>query len=256
MSDDRRSPGDDRRLPDDITTDEAVAGRRILPPGYVAQREGRRFVNPYMEKLSEYPELIVAGQAAEERRGRWASAFPSPGPLGVEIGSGNGFFLRDSRLRHPDRRFVGVEIRYKRVWMAARKLDHAGCTNGRVVLYHAGYLARLFEPGEIAALYLNHPDPWPKDRHRRNRLINPAFCEMVAGLLPADGTFEVKSDCMPYVDDLRDGIRGLPLVEEAFTADLHREGEPLAEGNIVTNYERKFVQRGLPVFFMRLRKTG
>jgi len=78
----------------------------------------------------------------------------------------------------------------------------------------------------------------------------------VAGLLPADGTFEVKSDCMPYVDDLRDGIRGLPLVEEAFTADLHREGEPLAEGNIVTNYERKFVQRGLPVFFMRLRKTG
>ncbi len=239
-----------------ISTTDAVAGRHVLPPGYVPPPPGRRFVNPYIARLAEYPELILDGQAAEALRGRWAGAFPSPGPLEVEIGSGNGFYLQGLCERHPRRRFVGLEIRYKRVWMAARKLDRAGLPNGRVVLFHAGYLARLFAPGEVSRFHLNHPDPWPKDRHARNRLINPAFCRTVAELLPTGGRFVVKSDCMPYVDELRRGFAGLPVEEEAFTADLHRPGEPLAEGNILTNYERKFVQRGLPVFLMRLLKTG
>ena len=173
----------------------------------------------------------------------------------MEIGSGNGFFLRGQCQRHPDRRFVGLEIRYKRVWMAARKLVQAGCSNGAVVLFHAGYLRDLFTPGELDALYLNHPDPWPKKRHAGNRMITRAFAEAVCELLAPGGALEVKSDHLGYADDLRRCFAGLPAELEAYAPDLHRPGEPLAEGNILTNYERKFVEKGEPVFYMRWVRT-
>lgn len=252
----RRTPDDERRTPSEISAGQAIAGRRVLPPGYVQPDPERRYANPYIGKLAEYPEHILAGPDTESFRGRWVELFATPGPLEVEIGNGNGFYLLGLCQRHPERRFIGLEVRYKRVWMAARKLERAGCDNGRVVLFHAGYLPRLFAPGEVAAFHLNHPDPWPKGRHARNRLINPAFCRAIAELLPVGGTFTVKSDCMRYAGELRRGFGPLDVTEEAFTADLHTPGEPLGADNIETNYERKIVQRGLPVFLMRLRRTG
>ena len=138
--------------------------------------------------------------------------------------------------------------------LAANKLAEAGCTNGAVVLFHAGYLARLFAPGELDAIHVNHPDPWPKKRHARNRMIAPAFVTAVTGLLAPGGVLEVKSDRAEYADELRRCADDLPLAIEAFTPDLHRPGEPLAADNILTNYERKFIARGEPVFLMRLRR--
>ncbi len=253
--------GDEERTPvAPPSTEEAVAGKRSFAPGYGDFPARRTFVNPYIARLDEYRDHILEGPEAEALRGRWRERWDAPADgqrrfLGLEIGSGNGFFLRGLCQRHPDRRFVGLEIRYKRVWMCARKLDQVGCENGAVVLFHAGYLRRLFAPGELDAVYVNHPDPWPKDRHAGNRLIAPPFVAMVAELLAPGGALEVKSDCARYADELRECAADLPLEVTAYTADLHRPGEPLAEGNIETNYERKFRERGEPVFFMRLVKT-
>ena len=252
---------------------EALAGKGSFPPGYGKSGTRRAFVNPYMERISEYPDAILEGPQAEELRGRWRERWgvdrsgDTAGParrgtlpgdpgegvfLGVEIGCGNGFFLRGLCQRYPDRRYVGLEIRYKRVWMTARKLAQVGCTNAAVVVFHAGYLRRLFAPGELDAVYINHPDPWPKDRHARNRLIAPPLVSAVAELLAPGGVLEVKSDCARYADDLRRCAADVPLQEVAYTPDLHQPGEPLAEGNIETNYERKFREKGEPVFYMRL----
>jgi tRNA (guanine-N7-)-methyltransferase len=252
---------DDNSHGDPPSPDQIVGGRRTLPPGSQPAPAGRVFVNPYIEKLAEYPALILTGEQAESLRGHWTDAWPADaacarGSLSLEIGSGNGFFLREMCRRHPERRFVGVEIRYKRVWMAARKLDQVGHVNGRVVLHHAGYLARMFEPRELAAVYLNHPDPWPKDRHARNRIITPAFSVLVESLLNPGGLFQLKSDHAPYAEDARRCFGPTSLAETAFAADLHRPGEPLSEGNVQTNYERKFVERGEPVFLQRWVKSA
>ncbi len=235
---------------------EIAGGRQTLPPGQGKPRERSAFVNRYIAKLAEYPDIILEGEAAEAYRGRWMDAFDGADhPLVLEVGSGNGFFLRGMATRHPDWRFVGVEIRYKRVWMAARKLHDVGCTNGRVVLHHGGYLARLFTDASLHQVHLNHPDPWPKDRHARNRIITPDFVGLVARLLAPGGLFQIKSDCARYADDARLAAQGTPLTEEAYTSDLHRAGEPLADGNIVTNYERKFIEKHEPVFLQRWRKA-
>ncbi len=242
-----------------ISTDEVVAGRRTLPPGFGEHSRDKAFTNQYIEMLAEYPDLILQGEAAEACCGSWLPrASERDGvdyrALELEIGSGNGFYLRGMCQRHPDRLFVGVEIRYKRVWMAAKKLHVAGLTNGRVVLHHAGYLARLFTPGELSAIHINHPDPWPKDRHAGNRLFNAGFAEQCHGLLSPGGLIQIKSDFAPHAPEARRHFEAAGFEETAFTPDLHRPGEPLAEGNIVTNYERKFMESGEPVFLQRFVK--
>ncbi len=239
---------------------DAVAGRRTLPPGYGdgPGSRGRAFVNPYIERLAEYPDLILPGPEAEALRGRWRDVHGPPGPglTRLEIGSGNGFFLRALCHRHPRDLCVGLEIRYKRVWMAARKLDRAGLANGRVVLHHAGYLERLFAPGEIGALYINHPDPWPKNRHARNRLFTPEFAGACSELLRRGGEVHVKSDFPAHADAARATFEAAGLVVTAFTPHLHAPGEPLAADNIVTNYERKAIAAGRPVFRLSLRRPS
>lgn len=262
MSDEKNhDAGTPRGIGEGISTDEVVAGRRTLPPGYGDHSRDKVFTNRYIEMLAQYPDLIRQGEAAEACRGRWlAGANAQEGTdyraLELEIGSGNGFYLQGMCQRFPHRLFVGVEVRYKRVWLAAKKLHESGLSNGRVVLHHAGYMARLFAPGELSAIHINHPDPWPKERHAGNRLFNAGFAELCDSLLVPGGLIQIKSDFAPHALAARQHFVAVGFQETAFTADLHQPGEALAEGNIITNYERKFMRSGEPVFLQRLVKPG
>src|SRR5688572_10959715 len=92
-------------------------------------------VNAYVYTHRTFGLPLLPADAAQPWRGRWAEHFGREAPLHVEIGSGNGFFLRDMALRHHDWNWVGIEIRYKRTHMCATKLVRAGVTNARIVRY-------------------------------------------------------------------------------------------------------------------------
>ncbi|MBW2257600.1 MAG: hypothetical protein JRI25_23800, partial [Deltaproteobacteria bacterium] len=143
---------------------------------------------------------LIPASEAWPWRGRWGEHFGRDVALHVEIGPGNGFFLAEMARRHPEWSWIGVELRYKRTVLCAKKLLGVGVTNARVVRYHAAYLDDLFEPGALSGLYLNHPDPWPKERHEKNRLVSRWFLEDVARLLRPGGWLRVKSDFRPNVD--------------------------------------------------------
>ena len=142
----------------------------------------------------EYGPPVLTAEQAAPYRDRWAEAFGRKAPLHVEIGSGNGFFLTELARRHPEWNVLGIEIRFKRVVMCAEKLDKAGVTNARIIRYDAWYLDDLFRAGALAGLYVNHPDPWPKTRHEKNRLISRWFLEEAANYLQVGGWLRLKSD--------------------------------------------------------------
>ena len=98
-------------------------------------------------------------------------------------------FVAGLAQQRPDVNLLGIEIRYKRTVLCARKIANAGITNARIARYHAAYLDDLFEPGSLHAIYVNHPDPWSKARHEKNRLISRWFLEDVARLLAPRGVF-------------------------------------------------------------------
>jgi tRNA (guanine-N7-)-methyltransferase len=219
--------------------------------------------NPYLLTHRAFgPELLAASQASGFR-GRWHECFGRVAPLHVEIGSGNGFFLAGLAKQHPEWNLLGVEIRYKRVVLCARKIRAAGAQHAKIARYDAWYLDDLFEPGSVAGLYVNHPDPWPKDRHEKNRLISRWFLEEAASFLAPGGWLRVKSDFEDNVGRiprlLAADADGAPLPALPFTIDGRSDdvttGPAPWPDDIETNYQSKFRLRGLPVYAMQLTRT-
>lgn len=212
-------------------------------------------VNPYVRSHRDFgPELLSADQAWTWR-GRWAERFGRSAPLHVEIGSGNGFFLSGLAAQNPDWNVLGLEIRFKRVVLCAKKIREAGLTHAQIARYHAAFLDDLFEPGSLSGLYVNHPDPWPKHRHEKNRLVSRWFLEDAVALLHPGGRLRIKSDFQDNVDRVAslldhgpdgESLPALPLRITAKVHDIHHNGAPWPE-DIETNYQRKMRTRGVPV---------
>ncbi len=219
--------------------------------------------NPYVTSHRSFgPELLTAEQAFGVGRD-WSGLFGREAPLHVEIGSGNGFFLTELARRNPDVNVLGIEIRYKRTVLCGRKIRSAGVDNARVVRYHAAFLDDLFHPASIAVLWVHHPDPWPKERHEKNRLISRWFLEDVVRLLEPGGYLRLKSDFEPNVarasrlidhgpDD--EVLPALPLRVTGRSDDVNTGPAPWPE-DIETNYQRKFKRRGEPVYAIELQRV-
>lgn len=213
-------------------------------------------LNPYMKLHRTFGPPVLTATEAAEGQGRWPEVFGRDAPLHLEIGSGNGFFLAGMASRHPEWNWLGIEIRFKRVILVARKLNAAGATHARIARYDAFHVEDLVGPGEVAGLYVNHPDPWPKDRHARNRLLARPFAEQVARMLAPGAALRVKTDQGSYVAGFLEVLEGLPLEVLGVRDDVAREGTPWpVEDDVVTNYQRKFLIKGLPVHALWVRRT-
>jgi len=212
-------------------------------------------LNPYLELHRSYGLPVLTALEAQSLAGKWDSAFGRTAPLHVEIGTGNGFFLAEMARRHPQWNWLGVEIRYKRVVLTAKKLRTAGVAeHARIIRYDAHCLGDLLEPGKIQGIYINHPDPWPKDRHARNRLFSESFCDLVTRLVAPGGELRLKTDFREHLETLTERIQTRPWVAAGHSNDIAREGAPW-EDDFTTNYQGKFNRKGEPVYALRLRRS-
>ena len=107
-------------------------------------------------------------------------------------------------------------------------------------------LPEVFAPEEVARIYLNFSDPWPKDRHAKRRLPSRQFLARYDQILKKDGTIEFKTDNRGLFDFALEEIEpaGWRLLMHTF--DLHADGE-LMKDNIMTEYEEKFASKGNPI---------
>ncbi len=173
--------------------------------------------------------------------------FPKPGPLEVDIGCGEGAFLAAMAERHPDRNFVGIERLLGRVNTVCRIAAHRRLDNIRVLRVESSYVVEHLLPREsVAVAHVLFPDPWPKRYHHPRRLIQTAFMKALHGLLAPGGELRVKTDDQPY----------FLWMEKVFaTAEgFERIDWPEDPDYPVTNFERRFVAQGLPIYRARLRK--
>ncbi len=219
-----------------------------------AEESGYADLNPYIRLHREFGLPAIPAERALPLRGRWHEHFGRQAPLHLEVGSGNGFFLSGMAARHPEQDWVGIEIRYKRVILCARKIQAAGLQNARIVRYDAWSLDDLFEPGSLDGLYVNHPDPWPKESQADKRLLGGPFVAFAARALKPGACLRLKTDFAPNVELLRCSIEGLPFEVIGETDDIRRDGPPWGEDDVITNYQRKFYQRGLPVLALWVRR--
>jgi tRNA (guanine-N7-)-methyltransferase len=157
-------------------------------------------------------------------------------PLEVELGSGDGSFLAQWAAAHPEHNFIGVERLLGRLRKLDRKGLKLGLGNLRVMRIEASYLVQyLLPPGSVAALHVYFPDPWPKRKHHKNRLVNEAFVRAAARVLAPGGRVWLRTDDADYHAQM---LR---------VFDAAKEFEPIetpAElAAVVTDFEREFNAR-------------
>ncbi len=179
--------------------------------------------------------------------------FGNDRPLELEIGSGKGTFLLAESEARTEVNFLGVEYA-RRYWVfAADRLRRAGRTNARVVLAEAGAFLRDFIENEsLSAIHLYFPDPWPKTRHRRRRLVQPSFVEELASKLKPGARLSIATDHANYFEQIAAAVRGSSLVEAAFEPALGA----LESEAVGSNFERKYRREGRNIYMLAAEKRG
>lgn len=125
--------------------------------------------------------------------------FENSNPLQIEIGSGNGHFLVHQALHNLDKNFVGIELKNKRIHKSIRKTKTHGLENLKWIRGDARQiLASCFLPDSIDHIYVNFPDPWPKKKHLKHRMIQPAFIQWVYYALKPGHRITLATDHMEY----------------------------------------------------------
>ena len=213
-------------------------------------------LNPHMRLHYELVPPVVVAEEAPKFKGRWREAFPDPSlPIHLEIGPGNGFYLAGMASRHPEMNWLGIEIRFKRVVLVAKKILAAEAENARIARYDAWQLSDLFEPGELSGLHINFPDPWKREINAKHRLICPELVAWAAEALKPGSEIRLKSDHRPNLERFVTGAEGQPISIMDFRDDIASIGAPWSD-DLVTNYQSKFDKRGEPIYGALLRRDG
>jgi len=168
--------------------------------------------------------------------------FDSPGPFEIEIGCGKGGFLLNRARTDPHLRMLGIEWASKYFRYAADRMARWGLTNVRVMRTDAKYFVIHHLPTAcVAALHLYHPDPWPKKRHHKRRLVQPDFVEAAVRALKPGGLWLIQSDHEEYFGIIRNLLDQRPELTEIAWEETDVGQNPDWVG---TNFEVKYAREG------------
>jgi tRNA (guanine-N7-)-methyltransferase len=176
----------------------------------------------------------------------WAQFFGNTKPVDVEIGTGRTHFFFDRALNFPERNIVGVEWKYEFVHLGQKRIIRDQVPNALAVHGNAwAILPMLFAPQSISNVFVNFPDPWWKNRHKKRLLLNDIFLTALRQRMRDDGLLIIQTDVSDLFDYYRDLIHG----HAAFRLDSSYD-TPQIESlvNARTHREKKCLSNGLPIY--------
>ena len=203
------------------------------------------------EAIADSPHCIQEPMA---EKGRWHLIFGNENPIHIEIGMGKGQFIMKLAKEHPDINYIGIE-RYSSVLLRAlQKMEIEPLPNIRFLCMDASIITEVFDKEEVAKIYLNFSDPWPKERHAKRRLTSRQFFERYDKILAGNGVVEFKTDNDDLFAFSMEEVAEAGWTLDAHKFDLHHD-PVLNEGNVMTEYEEKFSSLGHPIHKLIARRS-
>jgi tRNA (guanine-N7-)-methyltransferase len=192
------------------------------------------------------PEPMLLRLADEAGTIRWADIFGNDHPVELEIGAGKGTFLLAVALALPEHNYVGIEYAKAYAEFAADRLRRHQALNARIVHAEASWWLRCHVPdASLAALHVYFPDPWPKKRHHKRRLIQLPFLKEVQRMLIPGGTLRLVTDHADYFAHMQAVLGaqcGLEVIP--FDSPVPLKADAPAGSIVGTNFERKYIAEG------------
>ena len=220
-------------------------------------RRGAR-MNPSQQRAwDEHADWVVdvpradrATSIAAHAEVDWPAVFGREAPLWVEIGSGTGDAVTAAALARPDVNHVAIEVFAPAIASTLGKLGRAGVANARLVVGDGVQaLETIFAPGSLAEVSTWFPDPWPKARHQKRRLVNAAFAALVASRLTPDGVWRLATDWDDYADQMREVLDAEPAL-----ANPYDGWAPRYALRPVTRFEERAIAAGRTVHDLEFRR--
>lgn len=199
---------------------------------------------PEMTETASFDPGINPRETGVERLD-FARIFGNDNPVALEIGSGKGRFLIDSATARPEVNFVGIEksLHYYRV--IRRRLERHGLPNARIVNYDAFKVVREMIPDEsLSELHIYFPDPWPRPRERKRRMIRGEVMSEWIRVMRSDARGVYVTDHQEYFE------KAVEVLSEFFDASV----ADALESPPRTNYEAKYREEGRPIYEARFRR--
>ncbi len=170
----------------------------------------------------------------------------------LEIGFGNGENLAALAQAHPERDFLGVEVHRPGVGRLLRELEAGQITNVRLICHDASeVLAQQIAPGWLQEILIFFPDPWPKKRHHKRRLVQRAFAELLAAGLAPGGVLRIATDWQPYAAEMLSTLASVRSLEN-LAPDGTFVARPLERRP--TRFERRGARLGHEVWDLAFRR--
>lgn len=181
----------------------------------------------------------------EKYKGKWNTLFENSNPIHVEIGMGKGKFIMQLAAANPDINYIGIEKYSSVLLRALEKSSEVELRNLYFIRFDAEYLNEIFGENDIDRIYLNFSDPWPKDRHAKRRLTSKEFFSRYNLCLKKVGQVVFKTDNRSLFDFSLEEVKIAGWELKDVTFDLHHS--EYLEGNVMTEYEERFVGMGNPI---------
>ena len=185
----------------------------------------------------------------EKYKGKFKEIFDNDNLIQIEIGMGKGDFIIKMAEENPDINFIGIEMYDSVLLRATQKLEGVSLNNLKLLRYDATDIEKIFDK-EVDTIYLNFSDPWPKNRHEHRRLTSKRFLKRYDNIFKGDNHIIQKTDNRGLFEFSLISFVDYGYKINDISLDLHKSHEKIVE----TEYEKKFVKLGMPIYMVDIYK--
>ena len=189
-----------------------------------------------------------------DERPDWQAQFGNTNPLKLEIGFGMGNFLIEMAAKESDSNFIGIDFYHKGIRKIMTRIRNLQLENIRIVYGDIrSKISILCQDGELETVYINFPDPWPKKRHIKRRLIKPEFINQLAQKLGLEGSAYLATDSESYANEMLNYFNAETLFQNLDdNQGFIKERIDLPK----SKYEKNFINAGEKVFYLEYHRLA
>ena len=207
-----------------------------------------------MMKKTQYHELDRTYNREAQWPGEWREKLDVQDKLILELGCGKAEFSLGLAARHPEQQLIGIDLKADRMWVAARQAEDMGLSNVAFLCINLLEIDQYFAAGEVDDIWITFPDPYPKKKQVKHRMMNEVFLAKYRHILKPDGVMHYKTDNLELFQYSLEVFVAHPNIRlEALTFNLHEAEDFSPDTKILTTYEKKFMEMGKTINYVRFR---